>query len=374
MTESRRDTKKEYRVYDHALARKKLSYLTTDPRTGQIVDVAKIVHDNPEAIPEIMELVFPMLNYIGPAVRMLPSSGYLQLGTYCTILDVRRECRPALQGMALGDRTFKRCYQNALRDLNRYRMASDSLQKEAHKAGYVGVNIVFDGTEAHNGGSYPRIRRANANERADAVLRAPRFAAMKAFDIFNDKPWHHWLFPFGCFFYENMPTSDGWKTWSDFMLQGRNTNYLISPYSVTSLDVKFLLMCPGYVERFEYLVSIIVFLKKEMNYNILQCHRLPSCVPSDATFRRFLTLERYFYLFGSIWMHFGESKSNVVETGCPAAHRKEFSRLWIMVCAAFTEEPNTDILEYAVVRSVRSTQMLSSIFPKAEVMTPEKMS
>jgi hypothetical protein len=359
-------------AYDHDLAKTMMSYMTTHPESGEIVDLEELT---PEEMVEAIDMVPPLIPMIGPLFSVLPpNSGLLVLRTYTQILEIRNEMRPAALGLAMGDRTFKRCYQHAQRDRARYLSASDDLRAEAQKAQYAGVNIVFTGTETRGGKKYPVIRQAKPNERADAVLRAPKYAAMKAFECLNDKQWHHWLFPFGCFFYENVPDShDAWKNWTGNMLQGRNSTYLINPYSVASTDVRYMVCSTGYLQRYMYILSIIRTLKVHYDFDVLQCNRLPGCFPADNAFRRFLTLERYFYVFGSVHMHIQEAESAGFQNGGPwDIVIPRLKKLFTTVCGDFQFEiKHLPYLELSFVRKVRTVQVLNSIFHKAEVLGAE---
>ena len=284
--------------YDDDKARKKRTWMCTTPE-GDVFDVSKL---NAKEIADNVEMLVPLIRPYGCG-PVAPSDD-LVLRTYDRILEVRNEMRFTEMGLAIGDRTFKRCYQQALRDMARYNFAPDSLRKEADKAGYKGVKFVFDNTKHTQGGlTYPGIRKASTGDIADGVLRKPEYAVQKAFEYLTDKHWHRYLYPFGCFFFEKIPTTTGWKEWAAGLVRGRNEEYSISPYSVTAADILYLCNTVGYLERYIYVTGIIVWAK-QMGCNLLRYFRRPnSGVTESPSFRRFVTLERHFHLFGSIHVH-----------------------------------------------------------------------
>ena len=169
---------------------------------GDYLDVSKLT---PKELAENIELLVPLIRPYGCG-PVAPSDDIV-LRTYDKILELRDEIRFTELGLAVGDRTFVRCYQRALRDKARYEMAPDGLKREADNAKFKGVRYVFSGTNTNGKKRYPIIRKASDSEVADGVLRKPEYAVQKAFEYLGDKHWHRYMFPFGCYFYEKQTLS-----------------------------------------------------------------------------------------------------------------------------------------------------------------------
>ena len=299
-----------FTAYDGDKARKKRTFLCTAP-DGGIFDVESL---SPKEIADGVEMLVPLVRPYGCG-PVAPADDIV-LRTYDRILEVRNEVRFTELGLAIGDRTFKRCYQQACRDKARYNSAPDSLRREADNAKHKGVKFVFDNNKHTFGGvTYPGIRKAGAGDVPDGVLRKPEYAVQKAFEYLNDKHWHRYLFPVGCFFFEKVPeTHQGWKDWKLGLQTPRNTEFCISPYSVTAADILYLCNTIGYMERYIYIIGIILWAKS-YGCNLLRYFRRSNCVTTDPHFRRFITLERHFHLFGSIHMHRRVLEANRQDVG-----------------------------------------------------------
>ena len=162
---------------------------------GAYVDVSTLT---PKEIADNVEVLLPLIRPYGCA-PVAPSDDIV-LRTYDRILEVRNETRFTEMWLSIGDRTFKRCYQHAVREIARYELASESLRKEADAAKHKGVRYVFAGSGTHAGMKYPMLRKASDKEIADGILRKPEYAVQKSFECLMDKFWHRYLFPFACFF------------------------------------------------------------------------------------------------------------------------------------------------------------------------------
>ena len=202
--------------FDDEKAKQKREAMCIDLNGGYF-DITKL---SPKELADNVEMLIPLIRPYGCA-PVAPSDDIV-LRTYDRILEVRNETRFTELGLAIGDRTFKRCYQQALREIARYELASDSLKKDADNGKFKGVRYVFNGTGTHAGIKYPLLRKANEKEVADGVLRKPNYAVQKAFECIMDKHWHRYMFPFGCFFYSNpCQNHAGWKEWAGSILDGR---------------------------------------------------------------------------------------------------------------------------------------------------------
>jgi hypothetical protein len=352
--------------YDHAKAKKNIWFIATNPNTGTIVELENMSDVHRASAIETTRPILPLISQ-GPHTYCY---GYLVCNTACRIIEVRNETRWTENGIALGDRSFLRCYQQAERDYMQYILASDTLQREADKTHYAGVKVVFDGVESRGGHRYPKLRKCGANEHADAILRSPEYAAQKAFECMNDKHWHRWLFPYACFFYEKVPnTHQCWTDWKDTLLTGRSNQHYINPYSVADVDVRHLVNYPGYLDRYMFNMSIVTQLMVRFHFNVLQCYRLPGCPCGDHTFRRFLTLERYFYVFGSIQMHNKCTWGTYADSAGPWTEiKKRFSDAETFIKGQFQigSKQYQELLLF-VVQKVRSASMLQSVFPRAHL-------
>jgi hypothetical protein len=157
------------------------------------------------------------------------------------------------------------------------------------KDGIKGIPFNFTHSKyekTRDGIEYPVIRRSQEKDKPDGILRhtpiyllvyidvdlKPEFSVHKAFEYLNDKFWHRYLFPFGCFQWEEIPvtTHNGWKDWADGMCK-RDERY-VNIYSVTAADILYLCNTVGYLERFIYIVGVILWAKKH-GCNLLRYDR-----------------------------------------------------------------------------------------------------
>lgn len=117
----------------------KLGCMATLPQTGAIANMANMT---PLEISENVEMVAPIIPIVGSGPHT--HSGKLVLNTYHKILELRCETRRTELGIILGDRSFRRCYQQAKRDQMLFERAPESLQRDARKASYTGAPYVFE--------------------------------------------------------------------------------------------------------------------------------------------------------------------------------------------------------------------------------------
>lgn len=198
-------------AFDPETSQQTVRLLSLDHNEGEILDFENM---SPRRIIQNIEIAPPILRYFsfkGPSVP----NDYLCLNSSAAILEVRNEFRPTELGLNMGDATFTRCFQEAMRASTMYENAPESLRTEAEKQCYLGAPFICDGAETRNGKRLPRLRKAGSNEFPDGFLRTKPYAAQKAFEFLNDKFWHRHLFPFGCYFVSKPPQTSGWKEWTN---------------------------------------------------------------------------------------------------------------------------------------------------------------
>lgn len=215
-----------------------------------------------------IEMVAPMIRPYG--CGPVAPQEWIVLRTYAKIAEMREGMRMDDQGVTLCDRDFKRCYQEATRQME-------------HAKGLLG--------------------------RVDAID--------TAFRGIMDKLWHRYLFPFGTFLYVAPPSSAG-KTETAFkesMQSGKDSKYIINPYSVALADILYLCNTSGYLERFVYIIGIILWAKQN-GANLLHHRRYNGKeVRRMSRLDQFYTLEKHLHVFGSIWLHLHVMQSNKQHIG-----------------------------------------------------------
>jgi hypothetical protein len=288
--------------FDFAWARSCRIGMSVKPIDGSIIDWDDRDLDA-KTIADSVEMLNPLIRPYGCG-PVAPQENFV-LRTYDRIIEIRNECRYDKRGLAVGDRTFKRAYQQAMRDIARYNRAEKSLRDKADAAEYAGVPYRFERDGRNNihldKDKCPVLVAADGDKHdVDGVLRSPAMAVRKAFEYVQDKHWHRYLFPFGCFFYHDpKKTEPGWKEWMADMVPCKTGDLCINPYSVTAADVLYLCNTVGYLERFVFVLGVILWAK-EYGCNLLRYERRSG---TDNEFRMFVTLERHMHLFGSIHMH-----------------------------------------------------------------------
>ena len=138
-----------------------------------------------------------------------------------------------------------------------------------------------------------------------------------AFRPMLDKNWHRYLFPFGTFCYV-APSSGAGKTETDYrdtLRQGLDPRQYINPYSVALADVLYLCNTSGYLERFVYVIGVLLWAKRN-GFNLLHHRRYRGRdVRRMSRLDTFLTLEKHLHVFGSIWLHVHVMQSNKQQVG-----------------------------------------------------------
>lgn len=193
---------------------------------------------------------------------------WVVLRTYTKILEMRDETRMDDAGMAIGDRTFKRCYQRAMEEM----------------AGLSGS-------------------AANATRKAEII--------QAAFRPLTDKLWHRYLFPFGTYAYKSN-TGGISKYETDYRkFMSVCPKSIMNKYSVAASDILYLCNTGGYMERFIYIIGVIMWAKRH-GFNLLH-HR--HSTTSINKLDEFYTLEKHLHVFGSILLHQWVMESNKLDVG-----------------------------------------------------------
>lgn len=200
---------------------------------------------------------------------------WVVLRNYAKIAEMREGVRMDDQGVTLCDRDFKRCYQAAEAEL----------------------------------------RPGTTVEQRTATIEL-------AFRPLLDKLWHRYLFPFGTFAYA-APASGAGRTETDYRdtLRQGDSRY-INPYSVAHADILYLCNTQGYLERFVYIIGILLWARRN-NFNLLHHRRYRGGVGANGQLEvrrlsrldQFLTLEKHLHVFGSIWLHLHVMQSNKQQVG-----------------------------------------------------------
>lgn len=214
-----------------------------------------------------IENVMPFIRPFGCG-PMAPQE-WLVLRTYARIVEVRDEIRMDDTGMAVGDRTFKRCYQTALEDVK-------------------------------------SISAGDTKRRGEAIH--------QAFLPVQDKLWHRYLFPFGTYAVKvsqsnNKPESDVKET----MLVSRDKRSMMNPFSVAAADILYLCNTAGYLSRFLYIIGVIIWAKNN-GCNLLHHHRQKKRAGSSKL-DEYFSLEKHLHFFGSIYLHINVMECNQGQVG-----------------------------------------------------------
>lgn len=145
-------------------------------------------------------------------------------------------------------------------------------------------------------------------EKADLRLYKPVIYNALLFDMVNNHFWHRYMLPFGCYFYTEVSTDatqHGWRDWKAGLHSVSGGRLYISPFSVTYADLLNMAVSAPYMLRFkEFITSLLYILQREGDggsCNILRYHRRRG-YNTDISFRRFVTMERYLHLLGSVYL------------------------------------------------------------------------
>lgn len=215
-------------------------------KNGSALDFRSLT---PQQIRQNTEMLTPLIRPYG--CGPVAPADWLVLRTYQRIVEMRDEMRMDEQGLCIGDRTFKRRYQQAETDIRRYNKQPPETRSEAARKGDSGVEQSRSGPEKT--GPHPRIR-------------SPTYAVRSAFRYLTDKHWHRYMLPFGCFFYDRVNTTandSSWNGWIESLVPCKaNPSLRINPYSVTAADILYLCNTTGYLERFMFVIGVILWAKQ----------------------------------------------------------------------------------------------------------------
>ena len=219
---------------------------------------------------------------------------WVVLRTYARIVEMREGTRMDDNGVVLCDRDVKRFYQSGGRPAP---PPDPGGQAEAR------------------GGE--RDRPSFLDRGAPGTVARVAIIEM-SFRSMLDKLWHRYMFPFGTFMYNTPPASAGKTetTYRETLQAGRtDAKHVINPYSVALADILYLCNTAGYLERFAYIMCVILWAKRE-NCNLLHHRRYHGTeVRRLSRLDQFLTLEKHMHLFGSIWLHIHVMQSNKEQVG-----------------------------------------------------------
>jgi hypothetical protein len=214
---------------------------------------------------------------------------------------------------------------------------------------------------------YPQIREAPDKAVPDGILRKPEFAVQKNFEYLNDKFWHRYMLPFGCYFYNKPPeTHQGWKDWCAGLRTPPGKDVCISPYSVTFADVLYLANTTGWVDRFIFTLGVILWAKC-YGCNLLRYYRTHLCT-TDHTFRAFVSLERHLHLFGSIHLLRSVLRENTHAVGGNWTETLSIlNQMETECCQNFFVMKNslaTHLDSFLIKESAGNLSLMVSVFPK----------
>lgn len=200
-----------------------------------------ITKDTPlEKIVDRIEILPPLLLPSGPGP--VACQTYWKTGHFMLLQGMRDETKMTQHGYAIGDRTWKRAYRQAMDDIRRYNKLTKAQQTECEAKGMEGIpdpdNSKYRSPvielDDRTSGSKTTVKGCRK-------VRAPRYAILKAFSHIGDKHWHRYLFPFGCYFYEKSAgqntESQSWKDWVADMIPsngGASSSLLFGSSSTTA--------------------------------------------------------------------------------------------------------------------------------------------
>ena len=282
--------------------------LVLDVDQGEPLDM-KIA--TPHEIAKNVELCNPMVRPYG--CGPVAPAEWIVLRTYQKIIELRDEIRFDTLGIAQGDQTFKRRYQQAMRDIRRSQQYTSGKKVTPAK-----------GERARKGSSLAEGEMQAFWFKND-YIRTETEAVEHAFRDLKNKYWHRYMFPFACFFFEkqSMGPLIPWVE-AGHMLTGNTTSgsgaggLCINPYSVTATDVLYLCNTAGYLERFVYIIGILLWAKRR-GCNLLKHEKSRymdrKSAPRDQAAIDYFTMEKHFQVFGSIYMHRRVLELNKVDVG-----------------------------------------------------------
>jgi hypothetical protein len=254
--------------------------------TGQI---ARVLEMSPQELASNIELLEPLIKpyQCGPVAP----ANWVVLRSYQKILEWRDEIRMDETGHAHGDRSMKCAYQTALRNIARFDASSAADKAEAVKAKMKGMPT------------------ADGDRLLLGPLRSHEYAVLHAFRFLMGGYWHRHLLPFGCYAIEKPTNLQGavWEDWRKRHVVSKANGSLMNPCAVTSADILYLCGTQGYLDRFIFTVSIILWAKAKYKINLLM-HRSAGTSRDgggngNQQFDEYMTLEKHLHLFGSVYMH-----------------------------------------------------------------------
>lgn len=290
---------------------------------GVHIDIAHLLRgfhltDNHADATENVEMVTPLMRPYG--CGPVAPSNWVVLRTYQRIIEVRDETRMDDTGLAIGDRTFKRCYQLAQLELGSRGRGGGGGGGPSGPSGGLNTGVGF------------------SDERAIAIFNSFRYV--------SDKLWHRYLFPFGTFLYRNPGTTSkteaNWKKW--MLDTPRDTSHVMNPYSVTAADILYLCNTGGYLDRFLYLIGIILWARRNgvnLLHHLRSNRAKPGTCHKQNKLDQFYTLEKHLHVFGSIRLHLWVMESNKQDVGGNWTETMEtLHRLNAQLTTEFGVDPN----------------------------------
>ena len=92
----------------------------------------------------------------------------------------------------------------------------------------------------------------------------------------------------------------------------------MNPYSVTAADILYLCNTGGYMDRFIYLIGIIMWAKRNglnLLHHMRPNHSKPGQCHKQNRLDHFYTLEKHLHVFGSIALHMWVMETNKQDVG-----------------------------------------------------------
>jgi hypothetical protein len=317
-----------------------------------------------------------------PVVRMpcqpLCPVTYVFIGETHRHIESRNGARMDAHGDVWGDEQFQILYDAALRNDCRYHHANNDLKNAAESGKLQGTTYslirsqpyreVLD--ERGDRITVPNIKVAEKDKKDDIVLgflHTPFYGTNLIFHLVNDICWHRHMLPFGFYFYENVPcTNRGWQDWNAGLISPPDHPHLrINPYSVTHLDMLYLLVTQNYYDRYIHFVSMLLWCQNR-GCNVLRFYTHGRC--RDQEFAMHMTLERHLHLFGSLVMFLEVLRDTNIDNKFPLADKliKQLDNLLKRCTVDFGAkyEKITTYLPKWIVKKVGTTNLLQQVFPE----------
>lgn len=212
-------------------------------------------------------------------------------------------------------------------------------------------------------------------EDADLRLYKPVIYNALLFDLVNNVFWHRHMLPFGCYFYTDVPSDTnhrGWTDWKAGLIPVSGGRLYINPFSVTYADIVNMAVSAPYLHRFkEFVRSLLYILQREGEErgeggacNILRYYARKG-YHTDRAFRKFITMERYLHLLGSVYLlnracmeNNSENQGVGTETELNSLQNHWDSLITILKLSQVKEEIE-ERLSYFIVREVKNRRGIS---------------